>query len=253
MSRSSKKKLVLLHGWGFTTNVWSCIEPQLSSHFYIYNIELPGYGNLANYANLTVTQMANILVTKIPDKTLLLGWSLGGLVATKIAQLWPEKILGLITVASSPCFSSTAGWPGIKPKFFYDFFNKLNTNIIHTINNFIVLQTMNTNSSYSDTRWLKKQFFSQKIPSIHVLNAGLMLLFKCDLRYVLPTIKLPLLRLYGNLDPLIPEKSIQIIDKLCLSQSNSLSITFYGAAHVPFLSHARIFCRQLFFFSSLIK
>ena len=59
--------------------------------------------------------MAEVVLRQAPDKAIWLGWSLGGLVASQIALTHPERVLALVTVASSPCFSARDEWPGIKP------------------------------------------------------------------------------------------------------------------------------------------
>ncbi|AIN47405.1 pimeloyl-ACP methyl ester esterase BioH [Candidatus Palibaumannia cicadellinicola] len=245
------KNLVLLHGWGLNAKVWSCISSQLADHFNLYIIDLPGYGKNDCYTSLTLIQIAEIIVNQIPTKTLLLGWSLGGLVATQLAYLWPEKILGLIIVASSPCFCATEEWPGISHKTLSNFYHQLNTNFIKAINDFISLQTINTHSAYRDACWLKQIIFSQQKLSVNILNIGLKLLFSSDLRHILSKLDLPLLRMYGKLDMLVPVHTVPLIDKICLS--NYRSIIFEKAAHVPFLSHTELFCNELLLFNKLLN
>lgn len=36
--------LVLLHGWGLNAQVWHCISEELSSHFKLHLVDLPGFG-----------------------------------------------------------------------------------------------------------------------------------------------------------------------------------------------------------------
>ncbi|HAN6228208.1 TPA: alpha/beta fold hydrolase, partial [Escherichia coli] len=36
--------LVLLHGWGLNAEVWRCIDEELSSHFTLHLVDLPGFG-----------------------------------------------------------------------------------------------------------------------------------------------------------------------------------------------------------------
>ena len=41
--------LVLLHGWGLNAEVWRCIDEELSSHFTLHLVDLPGSGDLVRY------------------------------------------------------------------------------------------------------------------------------------------------------------------------------------------------------------
>ena len=78
-------------------------------------ILLPGFGRSRGFGALSLADMAEVVLRQAPDKAIWLGWSLGGLVASQIALTHPERVLALVTVASSPCFSARDEWPGIKP------------------------------------------------------------------------------------------------------------------------------------------
>lgn len=113
--------LVLLHGWGLNAEVWRCIDEELSSHFTLHLVDLPGFGRSRGFGALSLADMAEVVLRQAPDKAIWLGWSLGGLVASQIALTHPERVLALVTVASSPCFSARDEWPGIKPTCWRDF------------------------------------------------------------------------------------------------------------------------------------
>ena len=110
--------LVLLHGWGLNAEVWRCIDEELSSHFTLHLVDLPGFGRSRGFGALSLADMAEAVLQQAPDKAIWLGWSLGGLVASQIALTHPERVQALVTVASSPCFSARDEWPGIKPAVF---------------------------------------------------------------------------------------------------------------------------------------
>src|SRR5690606_37767091 len=44
-------------------------------------------------------------------RALVLGWSLGGLLASAYAAAWPSRVSGLITLAANPCFVARDTWP----------------------------------------------------------------------------------------------------------------------------------------------
>ncbi len=239
--------LVLLHGWGLNAQVWDCIVPQLSSQFTLHLVDLPGYGRSSGFSAMTLQEMAERVLAQAPQRAIWLGWSLGGLVASKIALLAPERVSGLVTVASSPCFSAQDEWPGIKPDVLAGFQRQLSEDFQRTVERFLALQTMGTDTARQDARQLKQTVLSLPMPSPEVLNGGLEILKTEDLREALVGLEIPFLRLYGRLDGLVPRKIVATLD-VCWPQSQSL--IFPKAAHAPFISHPEDFCSALMDFNN---
>ena len=171
-----------------------------------------------------------------------LGWSLGGLVASQVALSHPDRLQALVTVASSPCFSAHDSWPGIKPDVLSGFQQQLSEDFQRTVERFLALQTLGTESARQDAKALKSTVLSLPMPSPEVLNGGLEILKTADLRQPLTTLDVPFLRLYGRLDGLVPRKIIPVLDALW---PKSTSIVFDKAAHAPFISHPQAFCAPL--------
>ena len=234
--------LVLLHGWGLNAGVWDCITPQLSSHFTLHLVDLPGYGRSGGFGAMSLEEMTQRVLEQAPDRAIWLGWSLGGLVASQAAITHPERVQALVTVASSPCFSAHDSWPGIKPEVLSGFQQQLSEDFQRTVERFLALQTMGTESARQDARALKITVLSLPMPSPEVLNGGLEILKTADLRQALTTLDVPFLRLYGRLDGLVPRKIIPILDALW---PKSTSMIFDKAAHAPFISHPQAFCAPL--------
>ena len=238
--------LVLLHGWGLNAEVWQSIVPRLSPHFRLHLIDLPGYGRSQQAGARSLAQMAQQLLPHLPPRALLLGWSLGGLVATELALRAPQQIAGLISVASSPCFTASENWPGIKPDTLETFRAQLNSDFQRTVERFLALQTLGTDSARQDARRLKEVVLAQPMPPVEVLDGGLAILRDVDLRDRLSQLALPFLRLYGALDGLVPRRiAAQLDDALPASSS----IIMEKAAHAPFISHPDAFCQHILDFS----
>ncbi|EFH5709140.1 pimeloyl-ACP methyl ester esterase BioH [Escherichia coli] len=212
--------LVLLHGWGLNAEVWRCIDEELSSHFTLHLVDLPGFGRSRGFGALSLADMAEVVLRQAPDKAIWLGWSLGGLVASQIALTHPERVQALVTVASSPCFSARDEWPGIKPDVLAGFQQQLSDDFQRTVERFLALP----------------------MPEVDVLNGGLEILKTVDLRQPLQNVPMPFLRLYGYLDGLVPRKVVPMLDKLW---PHSESYIFAKAAHAPFISHPDEFCHLL--------
>jgi pimeloyl-[acyl-carrier protein] methyl ester esterase len=234
--------LVLLHGWGLNAEVWHCISEELSSHFTLHLVDLPGFGRSQGFGAMTLEEMAERVLDQAPENAIWLGWSLGGLVAIQVALAHPGRVQALITVASSPCFSARDGWPGIKSDVLAGFQQQLSEDFQRTVERFLALQTMGTETARQDARALKKTVLALPMPPVDVLNGGLEILKTVDLRESLTSLTVPFLRLYGYLDGLVPRKVVPLLDALW---PESESLIFAKAAHAPFISHPDAFCQAL--------
>lgn len=236
------RHLVLLHGWGLNAQVWDCIVPQLRSQFTLHLVDLPGYGRSGDFPAMSLQEMAQTVLAQAPQRAVWLGWSLGGLVASQIALTAPSRVSALVTVASSPCFSAQEAWPGIKPEVLAGFQHQLSEDFQRTVERFLALQTLGTETARQDARRLKEAVLSLPMPGAEVLNGGLEILKTADLRTALSSLQMPFLRLYGHLDGLVPRKIVPLLDSLW---PQSKSVIFPKAAHAPFISHPDAFCEAL--------
>ncbi|XBC40714.1 MAG: pimeloyl-ACP methyl ester esterase BioH [Buchnera aphidicola (Nurudea yanoniella)] len=236
---NGKENLILIHGWGFNSTIWNILLPKLKINFKIHLVDLPGFGinNQLKFKNLNNT--AKFLEKYIPDDSILLGWSMGGLIVNKIAILYPQKVKGIINVASSPCFIKKKNWPGISKKILYKFYYKLNVNYQQTILDFITLQITNSKHFNVKMHILKGLISYQRKPSALTLKKGLKLICSSDLRKEICKIKIPFLRIYGYLDILVPKEISKILDTHSLKTK---SIIMRFSSHAPFISETYKFC-----------
>src|SRR5690606_31087518 len=49
----------------------------------------------------------------LPEQCTLMGWSMGGQIATLLASQWPQQVERLVLVASNPHFLAAGDWPGM--------------------------------------------------------------------------------------------------------------------------------------------
>ncbi len=235
--------LVLLHGWGMNHGVWGSVAKQLSEHFTVTCVDLPGFGNSHHLIPepYTLEQICQRVADCIPPQSVLMGWSLGGLIAQKIAIDNNIKLRALVTVGASPKFVTGAGWPGIAPDILAKFQQQLRVDTRATIKRFLAIQAMGSESSKQDIKRIQQSL--DTLPSAHpkALENGLELLRSVDLRMQLSAIDIPTLRLYGRLDSLVPRQVIAEIQRLQPSDT----FIFDKASHAPFISHQSLFCQQL--------
>ena len=106
--------LVMIHGWGMHSGMWMQARDLLSEYFELHMVDLPGMGHSETLDVYNLHSVAEKIAEKIPSNAYMLGWSLGGLIATKIALMTPIK--KLILVGSTPCFVARDDWQQGMPK-----------------------------------------------------------------------------------------------------------------------------------------
>ncbi|AUI85045.1 pimeloyl-[acyl-carrier protein] methyl ester esterase [Vibrio azureus] len=234
--------LVLLHGWGMNGAVWQQTVESLKQDFTVHIVDLPGYGHSAQYHAADLAQIAEMLLVQAPEQAVWLGWSLGGLIATYIAEQAPERVSKLITVASSPKFSADSSWRGIQPQILSAFTEQLLEDFSLTIERFMALQAMGSPSARQDVKQLKQAILSRPQPNPDSLLVGLNILADVDLREVLSKLSMPVLRLYGRLDGLVP---IKVASALNTQLPHTQQFIFSRSSHAPFMTEQNEFCEQI--------
>ncbi|MGL1958076.1 MAG: pimeloyl-ACP methyl ester esterase BioH [Colwellia sp.] len=254
-SKGQGVPLVFIHGWGLNSGVWQPLIEKMSAcstnNFELISLDLPGFGFNSDCI-ITPYSLANIchLINKAINKpAIYLGWSLGGLIATEMALTFPDKVLGLITVASSPCFiecdqkkNQKLGWPGIKPSVLKNFHQQLKEDSQKTIDGFLKIQAMGSPHIRQDIKQIRNLVKRYPVPSKKTLDQSLNLLETSDYTEQLRLIQQPFLRLYGNSDSLIP---IIVANLVSQRIKNSDQHIFDKASHAPFISHPDDFYQVL--------
>lgn len=241
--------VVLIHGWGLNSGVWQPLlelfAKQENSKFQLLTIDLPGFGNNAscNIEPYDLVTICQHLKQTIKQPAIYIGWSLGGLIATEMALKYPEQVLGLITVASSPYFvEEKDSWPGIKDNILNSFHQQLSQDTEKTIKGFLKIQAMGSPHIRQDLKQITQLVMAHALPTKQTLSDSLALLSECDLRENLADIKQPFLRLYGHNDSLVPKAAIKQIKNLAPTSDDFL---FENASHAPFISHLDDFYKVL--------
>ena len=257
-NKNKKIPLVMIHGWGLNSAVWQPFIDNLPDGFIevfnVITIDLPGFGlnvdtEIQPYSLANICQCIN---QTIAQPAIYLGWSLGGLVATEMALRYPEKVLGLITVASSPRFieeeankvvGSRDRWQGIKPQVLDAFHQQIQVDTKKTISGFLKIQAMGSPHIRQDIKQISQLVFQHEMASKITLDQSLKLLEVSDYRNQLKDITQPFLRIYGAADSLVPKG---VSEKVTQLAEKSEQYVIEQASHAPFISHADDFRRILF-------
>ena len=240
--------LVLLHGWGVNSAVWTPVLDQLSAHFRVHLIDLPGFGVSAGLANYSLDTMVENIIQRVPEQSIWCGWSLGGLIASHASYVYPDKIAKLIQVCTSPKFVGDQSWPGVDALVFENFKLGLAKNTDKILGRFISIQAMGCDSARKDILTLKKLLIDTPHPSLLTLSEGLDLLNQSDLRKEFSQISIPCLSIFGQFDSLLPRETSAAMQQLL---PNSIQKVFVNSSHAPFISEAEEFVASVIRFSAI--
>jgi pimeloyl-[acyl-carrier protein] methyl ester esterase len=236
--------LVLLHGWGLNSGVWESLVPKLVPYFSVTLVDLPGFG--LNHDILpdeyNISSISDLLLDAIPSDSILLGWSLGGLIAQHIAISYPNKIKRLVLLCSSPKFKATQEWYGIAESVLSVFHQQLDDDVGKTLERFLAIQAMGSPSAKSDIQQIRQSIHKYPLPHKDALSGGLEILSEVDLRLQLSRITAPTNWFFGRLDSLVPQKVAGMIKVL---QPTAKQMVIQKASHAPFISHLDSFVNLL--------
>lgn len=240
--------IVLIHGWGLHAIVFDDIVPALLARFRVTVVDLPGMGQspLPN-DDYTLEFLAGQVAAVIPEKAHLLGWSLGGLVALRLALDHPARVQSVVTVATTPRFTVGPGWPAAMRSDIFDAFEQMcREDYEGTLVRFLALNCKGAESMRQDTARLKDILYFCGLPAHRALREGLAILRDSDLRAELANLAMPLRMIFGERDNIVPAAAMAAIEPLLNQQGDTALIE--QVAHVPFLSAPDTFTRAVYDF-----
>ena len=241
--------LVLLHGWAMHSGLWAPLVKLLADRYRLHLIDLPGHGRSSPIAPYSLDAMADAVAsTCMPlvddDQGLdVLGWSLGGAIAMRWAQRYPDAVAKLILVCTSPCFVRRPDWPhAMEEQTLRRFGDELSTAYTATLQRFVALQVQGSEHARSVLAQLRAHLFDRGQPSREALQGTLETLAASDIRNDSAAIVHPSLVIAGERDALVPSAAGAW---LAAALPNGRYLPFAHAAHAPFLSHPEAFVAAL--------
>lgn len=193
--------IVLLHGWGSSSDTWESISGELNREHDLIYIDLPGFGHNASVPVAGVPALLDQIARRLPVQCYLIGWSLGGMIATRLAANFPGKIKKLVTMAANPSFVVRESWPTAMPEItFQDFCDSFFGDPSKTFARFCALQAQGD----QHRRQLLLQLKKGQSEMNDAWRYTLMYLSDIQNQNVLPEISQPCLHLFGENDALVP-------------------------------------------------
>jgi pimeloyl-[acyl-carrier protein] methyl ester esterase len=255
LTKNTDVNIGFIHGWGMNSGAFTqlikMLQTQLKERstnaylsFNCYTISLPGHGEKHELvpSPYDLAGIANSINPEVKENTILIGWSLGGMLAQYLASKQHPNLIGLLTIATTPKFQMTDDWPGIKPDVLAMFMRQLTQNHHKTLSRFLAIQMMGVENAKVVIKEITTAINIYPAPNIIALFHGLKILQEADIRQDINDIKIPTLRTYGRLDSLIPYEAINQIQHL---QPTSRQLIFKHASHAPFLTNADEFSKHI--------
>lgn len=231
--------VVYLHGWGLHGGIWAEVagrRPGLAP-------DLPGYGGVPSVTPYDPAGLADALAPTMPERCILVGWSMGGMTALAWAARHPEQVAGLVLVSTSPAFVNRGDWAlGLEPEVLAGFADALATDYKATLLRFLALQARGGDQARETIARLRATVFARGEPDPASLAAGLELLRTVDLRAEAAQVRCPTLVIHGDYDPLCPAPAGEW---LAAAIPDARLARHPRAAHAPFLSHPDWFAERL--------
>lgn len=266
---TTAKHLVLLHGWGMSSHIWQPCIDVLSRHYHLTLVDLPGFGKsdsaLSDEAGLDkyVGELLESLREVMPAQFSLLGFSLGGMLAVKLAERYPDSVQRIITVASNAVFVANDEWTeAMADDVYRSFYSLAEQSPAVALKRFLALQASGADNEKTVLKRLRALSLEEQVsneqvlrdqpdkkaPSHESLLQALQLLTHLDNRQSMGDIKQPLLCLFGENDQLVPVAAAEKIKCLSETVDRVVDITINivkGASHAVFLSHQELFCSAI--------
>jgi pimeloyl-[acyl-carrier protein] methyl ester esterase len=239
-TRGDGPDVALLHGWGLHGGVFDALAAVLAEHHRVHVLDLPGHGR-SPWAKgcADLEGMARRVAEHLPERCSLVGWSLGGMVALRIATLFPARVPRLVLVATTPCGTPRRDWPhGPEAATLAGFAARLARDWKATVQDFIGLEVRGDEHQLQTLRELRRGLYEHGEPSTAALAAGLAILRGSDLRPELARVRARTLVIAGEHDRLTPPAAAAA---LAAGIAGARAATIPGAAHAPFLSHRAAF------------
>ena len=208
LGENTLSPLVLLPGWSFDSRIWQDLIKSLQQFTRVITLDLPGFGdNHWAFWNEAEAVCENIVRT-MPPRAVYAGWSLGGMLATKIAANFPERVAGIITLATNVSFVESQSWPhGMSIDKFKTFYNAVEKDLEEALKRFHLMIAQGDQLHRQQFRWL--QAVATQTSGYNNLLAMLSLLAKISNCDDIHRLQAPGLHIFGEQDHLVPLSAVQ--------------------------------------------
>jgi pimeloyl-ACP methyl ester carboxylesterase len=223
--------VVLLHGWGTSSQSLTGVAACLASGFRVFSVDLPGFGwsqtpagvwGIAEYADHIRQFLDQMEITTAA----LLGHSFGGRIAIQLAAQHPARVSRLVLVASA----------GVRPARGARF--HLRVGITKALRSLQRVPGLRGAGERLGSRW-RARVGSRDYLAAGPLRPTLVKVVNEDLTPVLAMIQTPTLLLWGDQDQEVRRPAVEV---MAANIPEARLTVFPGAGHFPFQDAPETFC-----------
>jgi pimeloyl-[acyl-carrier protein] methyl ester esterase len=227
--------LVLLHGWALHGGAWAGVANRLAARFRVHVVDLPGHGHSRDVPLTDLDSLAATVADVVPAGSAACGWSLGGLVAMKLAAIASLGIRALGLVAATPSFVARADWAaGMAHDRLAGFSRELGRDRDATVRAFLHLNAHGASGARACVRRLDTLLTERPPASDAALAAGLGVLAATDLRAAVSRLVQPAVVIHGLGDGIVPAGAGQF---LATTLPRARFVGLEDAAHALPITH----------------
>jgi pimeloyl-[acyl-carrier protein] methyl ester esterase len=233
----------MIHGWGMHSGVWGGVADDLARRWRLHLVDVPGHGASNDVPLESDLPGLAALVARNTPAAPWIGWSMGGLISLQAALDHPGQCTQMVLVATNPSFVVRDHWPqGVDEALFTGFAGELKKDFRGTLDRFLVLETLGSDTARESLRRLKSDLHNGRVPDVHALRSGLKILRDTDYTAALSGIKQVTLWLAGGRDKLVPPDAME---KAAALMPRARFHRVRGAGHAPFIGHREEFVMQV--------
>lgn len=223
-------RVALLHGWGWDGRLIAPLTEALGRHARVVQPDLPGYGLNATRDCTDFDDCVDQLMATVPDAEIVVGWSLGGLLALAWALRAPLRKLALL--GATPRFMQASDWPhGMSDERFDAFADAFDDAPMKARTRFAALSALGDNEARQVRAAMAGLVEQPPLPSRQALDQGLHWLHDVDLRADMPGVSARVLCLHGDEDRVVDAAAADWMSAV----AGAHRVRVAGAAHLPWL------------------
>lgn len=230
------KHLVLLPGWGWGVVPLQILAEQLDAALPHLTVQIQPLPDMIGKNAQAVIQQ---LDQQLPSDCWLMGWSLGGMLATALAAHRDSACAGVISYASNACFVARETWPQAMPAATFAEFRELcRVDFPAGLKRFALLCSQGA----AQPRPLSKQLLMTAVvgDSVSAL-AGLDVLAELDNRAAISVFAGPQLHLLAQTDALLPPAAANSLREL----NPQASVELLGHSHACVMAEPQLLVQRI--------